>query len=173
MPKENDKPPSLRLRIEQHHIDNAQVRNSHHCMIADALRDAMPDAKFISVDLQSVRFSVFDENRFREERVGIRYFYFTPTLAQVALLKFDQGKKVGPFECTMRSGITKWIRWHEKKEKVKRSHARKGTAKHRVVKKEREFGIRMFKDANVTPAKGEPRLVKDPKVLRANTSRAV
>lgn len=162
---------SIRLHIDQHHIDNAEVRNSHHCMIADALRDAIPEAKFISVDLQSIRFSLFDENRYREERVGTRYFYFTPTIAQVALLKFDQGKKLRPFEFTMRSGISKWIRWHEKKNKVKRSHARKGTAKHRVVKKERQFGIRMFKDANVTPAPSEPRLVKN--TIRPNASRAV
>ncbi len=161
---------SIRLHVDQTHIDNAEVRNSHHCMIADALKDALPDAKFISVDLQSIRFSIFEQNRYKEERVGIRYFYFTPTLAQIALLKFDQGKKLRPFEFTMRSGITKWIRWHEKKEKTKRSHARKGTAKHRVIKKERQFGIRMFKDADV---KDVPKLVKDPKVLRANVSHAV
>jgi len=140
-------------------------------MIADALRDAIPEAKFISVDLQSIRFSLFDQNRYREERVGTRYFYFTPTIAQVALLKFDQGKKLRPFEFTMRSGITKWIRWHEKKTKTKGSHKAKGTAKHRVIKKERQFGIRMFKDATVKPAANEPRLVKN--TIRPNISHAV
>jgi hypothetical protein len=164
---------SVRLHVEQHHIDNAEVKNSHHCMIADALRDAYPEAKFISVDLQSIRFSLFDENRYREERVGVRYFYFTPTLAQVALLKFDQGKKLKPFEFTMRSGITKLIRWSKKKDKVKRSHARKGTAKHRVIKKEREFGIRMFVDTKIQDDKS-PRLVKkDGNIVKANMSRAV
>ena len=164
---------SIRLHVDQHHIDNAEVKNSHHCMIADALREAIPEARFISVDLQSIRFSVFDENRFREERVGVRYFYFTPTIAQVALLKFDQGKKLRGFDFTMRSGTTKLIRWNKKKDKVKRSHAKKGTAKHRIVKKEREFGIRMFADTNISKPEPQIRLVKDCKVLRANASRAV
>lgn len=165
---------SIRLHVDQHHIDNAEVKNSHHCMIADALREAIPEARFISVDLQSIRFSVFDETRYREERVGIRYFYFTPTIAQVALLKFDQGKKLRAFEFTMRQGITKWIRWTQKKDKIKRSHQKKGTAKHRVVKKEREFGIRMFADTKIQDEKPQIQLLKrDGSILRANTSRAV
>lgn len=135
---------SIKIHIDQHHIDNAEKRNSHRCMIADAIREALPGAKFISVDLQSIRFSIFDETRYREEGVGIRYFYFTPTLAQVALLKFDQGKKVRPLSFTMRSGITKQIPWPKQKLKDKgRSRKSKGIRKH-IVRKEREFGIRMF-----------------------------
>lgn len=138
---------SIRVHIEQHHIDNAEVRNSHRCMIADAIREEIPGAKFISVDLQSIRFSIFDENRYREEGVGRRYHYFTPTIAQVALLKFDQGKKLRPLSFTMRSGICRNIPW-PKKDKVKgrKRHISKGVRKH-IVRKEREFGIRMFQES--------------------------
>lgn len=136
---------SVTIHIEQHHIDNAEVRNSHRCMIADAVKEQLPGAKFISVDLQSIRFSIFDENRYREEGVGTRFSYFTPTLAQVALLKFDQGKKLRPFPFTMRTGTSRNIPWPKKDKAKGRKHASKGKRKH-IVRKEREFGIRMFQE---------------------------
>lgn len=156
---------SIRLQVEQHHIDNAQRKNSHCCMIADALKEALPEAKFISVDLQSIRFSI-DK---------VRYFYFTPTIAQHALLKFDQGIKLRPLEFTMRSGITKKVEPRANKDRPKRrNHAKKGTAKHHVIRKERKFGIRMFEtiegkkpDLNLVATKDGARLV------RANSSKAV
>jgi hypothetical protein len=155
---------SISLQVEQHKIDNAQRKNSHCCMIADALKDALPEAKFISVDLQSIRFSI-DK---------IRYFYFTPTIAQHALLKFDQGIKLKPLEFTMRSGTIKKVEPRANKDRPKRNHKPKGTAKHHIIKKERKFGIRMFEtienkkpDTNVVAIKDGVRL------LRANVSKAV
>lgn len=139
---------SIRIHIEQHNIDNAEKKNSHRCMIADAIKEAIPDAKFISVDLQSIRFSILDETRYREEGVGVRYFYFAPTLAQVALLKFDQGKKVRPISFTMRSGTSKQIPWPKEKSKDKRRTRKSKGVRKFIVRKEREFGIRMFQDTN-------------------------
>lgn len=173
MKSKNESLQSLRIHVETSHIENAQRKNSHHCMIADAIKDALPEAKYISVDLQSIRFTIFDETRYREEAIGTRYFYFTPTIAQHALLKFDQGVKVREFEFTARSGVKKNILWpRPKKDKVKRSHANKGVKKH-IVKKEREFGIRMF-DPNYTPKPViEPVNRKLISSIRPNVSRAV
>ena len=153
---------SIRIHVDDEHIANAQRKNSHRCMIADALRSAIPEAKFISVDLQSIRFSLLEEKT--------RYFYFTPTIAQHALLQFDKGKKLRGFDFTMREGIKKLI-LPPRKDKTKRRHdVNKGVRKH-IVRKEREFGIRMFE--KVPDPIQLPRLVKDPKILRANVSKAV
>lgn len=170
MPEKTEALRSIRIHVDDEHIAHAQRKNSHHCMIADALKSAIPEAKFISVDLQSIRFSIFDETRYREESVGTRYSYFTPTIAQHALLQFDQGKKLRGFDFTMRSGVKRIIPW-PKKDKAKRSHQTKGTRKH-IIRKEREFGIRMFEVID-KPGPMGTRLVKDPKALRANVSKAV
>lgn len=63
-------------------IATAIPRNSGHCMIADALRAAIPSARFISVDLQTIRWSDPETNR--------RYICFTPGIAQQNLVAFDQ-----------------------------------------------------------------------------------
>jgi hypothetical protein len=162
MPKTNEPLQSIRIHVDDEHIANAQRKNSHRCMIADALKTAIPEAKFISVDLQSIRFSLLEEKT--------RYFYFTPTLAQHAILQYDKGKKLRGFDFTMREGIRKRI-LPPKADKTKRRHdVNKGVRKH-IVRKEREFGIRMFE--KVPDPIQLPRLVKDPKILRANVSKAV
>lgn len=180
--KKDDSLQSLRIHVEGHHIESAQRKNSHHCMIADAIKDALPEAKYLRIDLQSIRFTIFDETRYREEGIGVRYQYFTPTIAQHAILKFDQGIKVREFEFTARTGIKRNVPWpHTKKqEKVKRSHANKGIKKH-IVKKEREFGICMFEEINgkpivhkpLPPERPEPTYRKLISSIRPNVSRAI
>jgi len=81
--------PRLDFEVTQAHIDESTRRDSSHCMIADALRDAIPTATFISVDLATIRFT--------DEAAGYRYIYLTPGYAQKALLDFDQGQKPDPF----------------------------------------------------------------------------
>lgn len=70
-------------------IAQATKENSTHCMIADAIKVALPSVRNVSVDLQTIRFS--DRDR------GERYIYFTPGLAQRQLLRFDQGVVVDPW----------------------------------------------------------------------------
>lgn len=70
-------------------ITNAVQRDSSHCVIADALKAAVPAARAITVDLQTIRFTDPASER--------RYVYFTPQGAQVVLVKFDQGIKPEPF----------------------------------------------------------------------------
>ena len=64
-------------------------------MIAEAIRDARPDVKSISVDLQTIRFSI--------PKKRIRCIYLTPRIAQLALIRFDQGQKMpGEFQFQLR-----------------------------------------------------------------------
>jgi hypothetical protein len=56
-------------------------------MIADAVKDAIPDAKVVMVDLATIRYT----------RAGYRYIHATPQLAQMNLLMLDAGVKPKPF----------------------------------------------------------------------------
>lgn len=70
-----------RINITQEIIDTSMRANSSHCMIADAVRKAIPYARRVEVDLQTIRYTDGDE----------RHVFFTPRAAQLALIKFDQG----------------------------------------------------------------------------------
>lgn len=82
--------PRLLIRVTQGHIDTALPKDSEHCMIADAIKAAVPSARRVSVDLQTIRFS--------DPKRGLRYVYLTPRLPQEALIDFDEGKKVSPMQ---------------------------------------------------------------------------
>lgn len=75
-------------------INLAVRRDSSHCVIADALRAAVPEATYVTVDLQTIRFSL--------RGCGRRFVYLTPAPAQAVLVNFDQGTPPDPF--TMRLG---------------------------------------------------------------------
>lgn len=80
------------LDVTQEIINNAIPRDSGHCVIADAVKQAVPTANRISVDLATIRFTDPDTER--------RYVYLTPATAQALLVNFDQG--VHPEPLTIR-----------------------------------------------------------------------
>lgn len=89
--------PQPRVQVTQEHITGSMQRDSSHCMIADAVRDAVPGAQRIAVDLQTIRFT--------DPKTNYRYTYLTPRTAQVALVKFDQGDEgIEPFAFSLRQG---------------------------------------------------------------------
>jgi hypothetical protein len=89
-PSKSKKSPRLDIPVPQDIIDTSTERDSSHCMIADAIRRAVPKATYISVDLATIRFS--------DMAAGLRYVYLTPRSAQAALLAFDHGEKPKPFK---------------------------------------------------------------------------
>lgn len=96
--------PRLNVDVTPQLIAEAVPRDSGHCMVADAVREAYPDARHISVDVQTIRFSLPDK--------GIRCTYLTPRTAQVALISFDQGTAPQPFRFTLRGGQVTKMRTH-------------------------------------------------------------
>lgn len=80
--------PRLDLNVTPDIIERALPADSGHCIYADAIKQAVPNATHISVDLQTCRFT--DPGR------GLRYVYLTPRLAQIDLVNFDQGVKPSP-----------------------------------------------------------------------------
>ena len=70
------------------------ARNSSHCMTALAIQKAIPDARHICVDLQTIRWT----------RKGLRYVFLTPHVAQDNIIRFDQRQRdqIQPFTLRMR-----------------------------------------------------------------------
>jgi hypothetical protein len=87
------KGPRVKVKVTKEKIQDAVRGDSSHCMIAESLKEAVPFAKSVSVDMASIRFS--DPAR------GLRYMYMTPRSAQLCLVDFDQGKPPEPFEFTI------------------------------------------------------------------------
>jgi hypothetical protein len=85
--------PRSRITVTQDNISRSARADSSHCMIANAVREAIPQARNISVDLQTIRYS--DPER------GVRYTYLTSAAAQAALVAFDEGSLVEPFSFTI------------------------------------------------------------------------
>lgn len=88
------KAPALDITVREQVIGESVARNSGHCMVAEAIREHFPKAKFIAVDIQTIRFSDMEKKE--------RYTYLTPRGAQHAIIKFDQGIKPEPFEFRLR-----------------------------------------------------------------------
>lgn len=81
--------PEITIPVTQKHIDGGVARDSGHCMFAEAVKDAVPGAKFVSVDLQTIRWT--DSTR------SERYVALTPRKMQQAIVDFDRGVKPKPF----------------------------------------------------------------------------
>ena len=90
------------LVVDENLIREAKKRDSNHCMIAEAIKKAVPGAASIAVDLTTIRFS--------DTTKRVRYHYITPRVIQLALVNFDQGRgrKLVPFEVKLRGAhVTK------------------------------------------------------------------
>ena len=86
--------PKVDLDISEDIIRRAIRGDSTACMIADAVKEQVPGAKYVAVDLQSVRWT--------DPVKGLRYVYLTPSNAQGALVMFDQGIEMEPFKVKLR-----------------------------------------------------------------------
>jgi len=132
----------MKIHINRKHIEEAVVKDSHHCMIADAIKSRNPDAQYISVDLQTIKFT--------SAKTGERFTFLTPPRAQINLVKFDQGTKtIEPFSFDLNAPVIIRNKSRNARSGKPRSHKRKytksGKNKGRVVTRERQFGLRMYK----------------------------
>lgn len=107
----NSKRSRPRVKITSAIIERSEPRNSGHCMIAEAIAEALPDAKRIAVDLATIRFTMDDK----------RFVYLTPRSAQTALVDFDLGVHTEPFEFELRNANVKPI-GHKKKAAITPSY---------------------------------------------------
>jgi hypothetical protein len=113
--------PQLDFAITEDHIQTAIPADSSHCMIADALQAAMPNATYISVDLATIRFT--------DRLAGRRYIYLTPGVAQEALIAFDQGEPVEPFTIKARAAQMIYTGSAQKARKIQAEDTAEGDPK--------------------------------------------
>jgi hypothetical protein len=135
----------MKITVTTDHVRTAKRRDSHHCMIADAVRDKTK-TNFVLVDLQSIRFSNL--------KTGKRYFYLTPPIAQKAIIAFDRGQRVEPFSFTLarpvrvRNVRRQWVGDPKVLKKARATYERKTRAtrstKRGLASRERQFGVRML-----------------------------
>jgi hypothetical protein len=89
--------------VKKHHIEGAIRRNSHACMIADAIQEAIPGIIHLTVTTNmGVRFS--------DPKTGRRYFYHIPLSAVNALKKWDKGEEISPFRVNLITGHSEIMR---------------------------------------------------------------
>ncbi len=141
----------MKISVTEKNITTACERDSHHCMVADAIRDQIKNAQYILVDVQSIRWSDPDK--------GIRYTYLTPPVVQQQIIKFDQGKALKPFGFALNAPVTVRPMIHvkdhdpvvikrarakyEKKRKASRQSGRQ-MVRANIPSREREFGVRVL-----------------------------
>jgi hypothetical protein len=66
-------------------------------MIAEAVLEEVKNSKNISVDIATIRFT--------DKKLGQRFIYLTPPIAQQSLVDFDQGREVKPFGFELRTAV--------------------------------------------------------------------
>jgi hypothetical protein len=146
--KENKvKESKMFIHISKKNIEEATIKDSNHCMIADAVKDRIPSAQYIKVDLQSIKFSLPETKE--------RYTYFTPPRAQMNIIRFDQGdKSIEPFKFDLKDPVlvektgahsSKVNRTNRKRPTTRKARVESVKRKARIYK-ERKFGIRMYKE---------------------------
>jgi hypothetical protein len=79
--------PRVRLEVSDEKwaeiVDRAIPKDSSHCVWADLIKECVPWATFISVDIQTIR--ITDRDR------QLRYVYLTPRAIQEGIVDFDAG----------------------------------------------------------------------------------
>lgn len=90
--------PKVLVKVTQKIINESVQADSSHCMVAEAVKAAYPNAKYVSVDIQTIRFT--------DKEKGKRYTYLTPRKAQEQIIAFDQGfdDELVPFQMTLQGG---------------------------------------------------------------------
>jgi hypothetical protein len=118
----------VHVSLTQAHIDESMQRSSSHCAGVAAIRAAMRDATFVSVDLATVRFS----------RNGCRYVTLTPIVLQQFVIRYDRGEPVAPIEFSLRPAFI----------------SRAGRKRRHVPEPEqlREVGLRVAEQPHRAPA---------------------
>lgn len=142
----------MKITVSRSHIESARRKDSHHCMIADAIKEQL-NVQYISVDTQAIKFS--------DPKTGMRVTFLTPPAAQNSILRWDRGIEVQPFVFNLDQPVVATpIRKHyQGRKSTKQSAQRRYAARiradrmaPRLVKKKaktkvsrfREFGVRRW-----------------------------
>lgn len=82
----------ITVNLTQSDIDKALKNHSSRCVVATAIKRAVPNAKRVEVDMQTIRWSAEDEEGNNE-----RVVYVTPMSVMDYIVAFDAGDELLPF----------------------------------------------------------------------------
>lgn len=91
------------ITVTSDHILKSMPEDSSRCMVAEAVKDTYLGATKVHVDLQTIRYTAVN---------GDRRTYLTPGKVQAALVAFDAGDPVQPFDFVLGNPIH--IRLHRR-----------------------------------------------------------
>jgi hypothetical protein len=131
--------PRFTARVTPEILERSVQRNSNHCMLAEAIKEAHPDLTHISVDIQTIRAS----NPKKRER----YIWLTPRVCQVGIIDFDRGQKLTPFPFNLRAGQTISMGTSSAQRLSSQAKA-KAKAKRKKAAAETDGALRRPRDAN-------------------------
>lgn len=83
----------FQIHVTEGDIANGLRNNSYHCAVSCAIARQIPDAKYVSTDIQTIRFSLAE--------AGERVTYLTPPDVQQYVIAFDAGDVLRPFTFTL------------------------------------------------------------------------
>jgi len=83
------------IEVTEGDIEVAHVGDSFNCVVAEAIKRQIPEARKIEVDLQTIRWS--DDNG--------RHVFLTPFEAQGYVVAFDAGDEMHPFWFRLKNAI--------------------------------------------------------------------
>lgn len=89
--------PRIIVNISEQRIADSVRRDSRHCMIAEALKEVIPEMVRITVDMASIRFT--------DPKTRLHYIYATPDIAAIALVDFDRGIQPSPFSFNLHRAL--------------------------------------------------------------------
>jgi hypothetical protein len=145
-----------KISVLDKHFAEALAKNSSHCALAFAVRDAVPHARHISVDLQTIRWT--DTER------GVRYCFLTPAIAQQdVIIPFDQGErdKLKPVTFSMKPAFV--TRTGKKRTHTPDNDQLKD-AKLKVAEEQPHLPVVSGRDNGAAPVEGPPEAVGNPPV---------
>lgn len=144
-----------RISVTEKHIADGIPAHSGHCMVAEAIKQSLPRAQYVAVDVQTIRWT---DPVSRERHVAL-----TPRSVQGLIFNFDKGVRPKPFSFDLRSGQvvpmgrdTKKNREARRKKRAKLAPRPKsktqgsipkiigGTTPPRALGARREFGLRAY-----------------------------
>ena len=141
--------PRMKITVTAAHIKDAIQKDAYHCMIALAVKEKIPNARWVDADTQSIRWT--------DRTIRCRFIYMTPQRAKEALIAFDEGRPVKPFQITLPAPQVKPIpqrkpRKAKAKAKVKKIYKKKKVAPEKTAV--RRYGLRLGEASGISAPSG-------------------
>lgn len=131
-------------------VNRAVYKDSHRCMIAEAIKEQYPYVTNVTIDAAFIRYTI-------PER-GQRFIHITPSIAATLLVKFDQALAIEPvtFRLTSPVQIVDTAKRNAERRERERKQIERGEipAKRSKIRKNSGQGTALTKLGGKTPPSG-------------------